>query len=76
MAPVIAVVQVRPHPQPGNFPMVKVQPKTKSRQTKNLERFPLWLTRLRTQQNIHEGVGSIPGLAAWVKGYGVAVAVV
>ena len=25
--------------------------------------FPLWLSRLRTQHSVHEGAGSIPGLA-------------
>ena len=29
--------------------------------------FPLWLTRLRTQHNVHEDVGSIPGLTQGVK---------
>ena len=29
--------------------------------------FPLWLSGLSTQNSVHEGVGSIPGLAQWVK---------
>ena len=29
--------------------------------------FPLWLSGLRIQHNIHEDVGLIPGLARWVK---------
>ena len=29
--------------------------------------FLLWLSRLRTQHNVHEDVGSIPGLTQWVK---------
>ena len=27
----------------------------------------MWLRELRTQQSIHEDVGSIPGLAKWIK---------
>ena len=29
--------------------------------------FLLWLSGLRTQSSVHEDVGSIPGLAHWVK---------
>ena len=29
--------------------------------------FPLWLSGLRTQYSIQEDVGSIPGLAQWMK---------
>ena len=32
--------------------------------------FPLWLNRLRTQHSVHDDVGSIPGLAQWVKDLG------
>ena len=31
------------------------------------EKFLLWLSMLRIQYNVHEDVGSIPGLAQWVK---------
>ena len=31
------------------------------------EVFPLWLSGLRTQRNVREDVGSIPGLAQQVK---------
>ena len=30
--------------------------------------FPLWFSMLRTQHSDREDVGSIPGLAQWVKG--------
>ena len=30
-------------------------------------KFPLWLSGLRTQRSLHEELGSIPGLAHWVK---------
>ena len=39
----------------------------------NLE-FPLWLSGLRTPCNLCEDVGSIPGLAQWVKDLGIATA--
>ena len=29
--------------------------------------FPLWFNGLRTRHSVHEDVGSIPGLAQWVK---------
>ena len=29
--------------------------------------FPLWLSGLRTRHSVHEDVGSIPGLAQWIK---------
>ena len=28
---------------------------------------PLWLSGLRTRHSVHEDVGSVPGLAQWVK---------
>ena len=31
------------------------------------QEFPWWLSELRTQDNLHEAVGSIPGPAQWVK---------
>ena len=31
------------------------------------QEFPLWLSGLRTQDSVHEDVGSIPGLVQWVK---------
>ena len=34
---------------------------------KAVEEFPSWLSRLRTRHTVHEGVGSILGLAQWVK---------
>ena len=33
----------------------------------SLKEFPLWLSGLRTQSNLCEDVGSIPGLIQWVK---------
>ena len=30
--------------------------------------FPLWLSRSRTQHNVHEDASSIPDLCQWVKG--------
>ena len=35
---------------------------------KELEEFPLWFSRFRTQHSVHEDAGSIPGLAQLVKG--------
>ena len=35
---------------------------------KTLLQFLLWLSRLRIQRCLCENVGSIPGLAQWVKG--------
>ena len=32
-----------------------------------MSEFLLWLSRLRTRHRVHEDVGSIPGLAHWVK---------
>ena len=29
--------------------------------------FPLWFSRLRTQHSVPEDVGSMPGMAQWVK---------
>ena len=30
-------------------------------------KFPLWLSGLRTQHNVLEDAGSVPGLILWVK---------
>ena len=32
-----------------------------------ISEFPLWLSRLRTRRSLCEDMGSIPGLAQWVK---------
>ena len=34
---------------------------------KKIRKFPLWLSRLRTQHSIHEDADRIPGLTQWVK---------
>ena len=33
----------------------------------DIQEFPLWLSRLRTQHNLPEDAGSIPVLVQWVK---------
>ena len=33
-----------------------------------MQKFLLWLSRLRTQHGVHEDAGLIPGLVQWVKG--------
>ena len=35
--------------------------------SRNVHKFPLWLSRSRTQHSVHEDEGSIPDIAQWVK---------
>ena len=39
----------------------------KERTENSAQEFPLWLSRVRTQQSLHEDAGLIPGLTQWVK---------
>ena len=55
------------YPWSRNFHMPRVRPKEKTDKKFMTWEFPSWLSRLRTQHSVHKDVGSIPGLAQWIR---------